>query len=447
MAGEISKLIKHIENEIYTTTGLERKIQTYIGSLVTSAYRVAMASTDGYCLKFPLPASAVMGLFKILNLDKVDVEKEFRKSWLYPSANTRMYSDPYYHILLLLAYYGLKHKREIIVNHAMFLIFIKIWNGRKSEFLNYCDVRVMKYVITHMLSQKHKFAVYDSPLSLISNYFVPTLIKKYGPEVMKDEKKLKILFSQSWSRVRQMFANTPGGPINPKTKKRNYQKGIVPLYYEAHRGGYLVSNPYIHTDDDNPQAGIDQYATTHIRDEIAETTTDFITSNRKQIYPVAFISQINKETKVSTKILNKIFQAIHNHKFYDNIHELYITMLSKVNITDKLEVCKSSFMLNIKQKVISSKNNHEARRIQKILDIMLVDIIQNDIGTIQRENRKTKQIIEIQPNFNKYSNVQKIQIRKAVILALIFLLKKNICYKQVSQYSAKRNLKKNLKKK
>jgi len=47
----------------------------------------------------------------------------------------KWYADPFYHVLLLLVFHGLKTKQDVFVNHAMLLILSKLWNGRKSDFI------------------------------------------------------------------------------------------------------------------------------------------------------------------------------------------------------------------------------------------------------------------------------------------------------------------------
>lgn len=331
----------------------------------------------------------------------------------------KWYADPFYHVLLLLVFHGLKTKQDVFVNHAMLLILSKLWNGRKSDFIKYCDERVMRYVTTNMISAKHLIHTHTTPLNLLSNYFVPTIIKKYGPEILKDPLRLKNLFMQSYARIYQIFSQNVR--INPKTGTKEASGGLAPMYYQAYRAGLTVSNPTIKTGEDGEQPGYDEYATTHIRDEIAETTTDFIVLNSNPNYPDSFISTVNKTTKVSSKVLVEIFKSLHNHKYHDLIYDLFVLMLGKLDIKEKSDICKSGFMLDIKKKIISSKNNPEAMKIQKLLDTLLIDIFKN-----------------LKPNplkFEVYSNVQKIQIRTSIVHSLIYHLRRNICHSQITSAS------------
>jgi len=76
---------------------------------------------------------------------------------------------------------------------------------RRQEFLPYCNPNTMKYVLQNMLTNKFHAAKYDSPLLLLANHFVPTILKKYGQKVKENFSNLKIIFTQSYSRIFQMF--------------------------------------------------------------------------------------------------------------------------------------------------------------------------------------------------------------------------------------------------
>ncbi len=322
----------------------------------------------------------------------------------------------YYHILMLLIYYGLKQNKEIFANHALLLMLLKIWNGRKKDFIQFCDVKTMNYVITHMVSRKHAVSKYDSPMNLLANYFVPTLLKKYGPMIKRKPEDTKRLFMQSWSRIRQLFSQNH--KRNPKTGKNEAQGGLAFLYYKAKREGLAVVAPSVRKGEDDKAPGFGDYGTTHIRDEITQSTTDFITQNSNPTYPPIFVSTVNKTTHVSAKLLDKLFRVMHNYKYHDYIHDIITLTLSKLNVVDKEEICKPSFKLDVKRKIISSKNNVEARKIQQVLDLFLVELFTTYFENI---------------DFKDYSNVNKIQIRASLIYAITHNLIRNVCHGQLKR--------------
>lgn len=270
----------------------------------------------------------------------------------------------------------------------------------------------MNYVVTHMVNNKHLVTKYDSPMTLITEYFVPTLLSKYSNEILRAPAlKLKQLFMQSWARVNQMFVSNMRE--NMTTGAKEAQGGLLPLYMKAKQENLHMSTPTIMSQEDE-EPEFDQYSTMHNRDEIVSTTTDYITMNTRPQYAPSFIVDANKHTKVSTKIIEKMLVAIHNHKYYDMIHDIISIILSRTNIVDKNDICKPDFVNNVRRNIISSKNTNEIKSIQRLLDSLVGQIFKDTLGI----------------DFAKYSNVQQIQIRNVVIYGLIYNLKKCNCQGQ-----------------
>lgn len=300
------------------------------------------------------------------------------------------------------------------VSNAMLLILIKLWNGRRQEFIPYCNPAVMRHVISNMVSNKYHVSKHDSPINLLANLFVPTIIAKYGPEIKNNDDKIKNLFMQSYARIYQLFRQQP--KVNPVTGKKEATSGIAALYYRAHSEGALVKDTVIKSDNEEDPT-FEKFGSTHQIDEIVTSVSDFITLNSSPNYPEQFVSQINRLTHVSSKVLVLMFKSIHKNKYYDYISDLLTLILGRIGIKEKSDICSAQFMIELKKKVISSKNNADAAKITKILDIMLVELFK-EIGNY---------------DFNKYSNVQKIQIRTALTHVLVYNLKRAVCHQQVTQ--------------
>ena len=399
---------------------IERKVITTLNSLVTSIYTSSVNNSDGYCQKFNLPITGVMSFFKILDMNPVAVEELFRKDWGYPP-NTKMYSDTYYHILLLMVMHGVKTGKKQLSINALTLILVKIWNGRKSIFIPYCDVGTMNYVISTMLSNKYYAAKYSTPLALITQLFVPTLLSKYSPIIAKSSVGLKQIFMQSYARIYQIFSQQT--KINPSSGQREATGGLAALYYKAKEEGVAMRNTRIMTDKDDSghsepgaSASFDQYGNSNVNDEVISATVDSIVLNKNTVYPAQFVAQVNKVTRVSAKVLDTIFRDIHQNKYYDDIAKILELILSKVSLKSKDEVCSQQFMLDLKKRVISSKNNKDANLLNKLLDDFLAKIFK-DLGY----------------DYQKYSGVQRIQIRTALIHCLIYNVKKVLCRQQLTQ--------------
>ena len=48
-----------------------------------------------------------------------------------------MYGDSYYHILLLIFYYGLRKGDPALKENTLLIILFKIWNGRKEKHIKF----------------------------------------------------------------------------------------------------------------------------------------------------------------------------------------------------------------------------------------------------------------------------------------------------------------------
>lgn len=90
--------------------------------------------------------------------------------------------------------------------------------------------------------------------------------------------------------------------------------------------------------------------------------------------------------------------------------------MGRLNVKEKSDICSSQFILDIKKKVISSKNNADSQKIVKLVDEFLIKLF------------KLHNLV-----FEKYSVVQRIQVRTVLIHVLVYNLKKVICHQQLSQ--------------
>jgi len=408
MAKQVSLLYDQLDKTIQADSTLLTKLHGELSRMVSASYQQAMGSEEGYCFKFTLPTTAVMGLFTLLKLDQPAVGRAFQADWKFPN-NAIMYNDPYYQVLLLLVYLGIRRNDDQLINNALFLLLQKLWNGRKYAYIKYCDKRVMNYLVNHMVNKKHLVAKFDSPLALMKDYFVPTLMKKYRPEIAKDVFRLRQLFMQSWGRIDQMFVFNP--VIDIKTGEKRAQGGLLPMYMKAKEEGLYQSTPVIMKGDSEEDPNFDQYSTIHNRDSIVTSTVDFITMNSKASYPKSFVDEVNRNTKVSSKVIEQMLVALHNHKNYDLIHDGLTIVLSRTKVTDKNDICNKEFMNNVKRNIVSSKNTDEIRKLQKILNTLTSKIFSETLNV----------------NLETYGKAQQMQIMNVILYGLIHNLQKHNC--------------------
>lgn len=405
---QVLQIYNILDKTIQAEPSILTKLHSELSRMVSSAYTQAMNSDEGYCFKFTIPSTAVSELFNILKLNEAEVGKAFQADWKFPN-HANMYNDPYYQILLLVTYLGIKRNDDQMINNALFILLQKLWNGRKYAYIKYCDKKIMSYVISHMVNKKHNVAKFDTPLALLKDYFVPTLMRKYRPEIAKDVYRLRQLFMQSWGRIDQMFTFNP--VIDIETGEKRAQGGLLPLYMKAKEEGLHVSTPTIIKGDSEEEPSFDKYSTIHNRDAIVTSTADYITMNSKVQYPEVFINEINKNTKVSTKVIGQMLSALHNHKNYDLIHDTLSMILSRTNVADKSDICNKDFANTVKRNIISSKNTEEIRKLQKLLAMLAAKIFTENLLL----------------NLDIYGKAQQMQISNVILYGLVYNLQKHNC--------------------
>ena len=413
---KIVEIYQQMQQIFRADHSLELRVNQQISSFVNKAFTQSMASDEGYCFKFSPPYTQVLSLYRLIGLDqKKDVLPAFGKDWGVGAMSNQMHSDPYYQILLLLAYYGIMEDKDYFYKNSMMCILMKIWNGRKVKYLKYCDKKIMKYVVAHMVTKKHAVSKYDSPISLLYDYHIPNLYTKYSSEIKKDPLKLKRLFEQMFSRINQHFMFNPRR--NLTTGQNEAQGGLLFLYMKAQKEGMSISSPNVKMGEE--EAGFDMYSTIHIRDQITNDVTDYITMNPNPTYPDSLIKSFNKQFKIKEMTINSILKAMHSNQYQDIIHDLISVILSRTNIVDKIDVCKPNYRDVVKKNIISSKNNPDTQRIQKLCNILLNKIFDNDLKDVQG--------VALTKIYDKYSEVSKIQIRNVLIYGIIFNITKAVC--------------------
>jgi len=412
MKSSIHALYEKMRLELHADPQLEHALHVELAKIVARGINQSMNSDEGYCFRFNLPLVAVNRLIKYMGLTKEEIYDGFKKAWGADAMTHHMYSDSYYQILLLIIYYGMREKKPQFTENALLITMFKLWNGRKTKYLQICDKRIMRYVVSNMCTNKHLFSKYDDPLAMLQQYFVPTIIKKYEPEILKasnPDMKIQRLFSQAWGRLNQQWARNMR--LDIKTGKKIAQGGILPMYQKAREDGEAIGTLSVKKQPDT-EITFDEYNTTNNRDEIITTTCEYITMNPNPKYPQSFIKTINIETKVSAKVIEKILKSLHNYKYYDFIHDICSVILSSTGITNRNQICQHQYDALIKKKVIISKNSIDSKKLQKILNKLLVLLFKHNMGDIK---------------FTNYSNVQQIQLRTVIIRGIVYNLKRRQC--------------------
>lgn len=415
MRKKILGTYKKIEDSLLFNKKLEMDISTHLSQIVSKAYTQSLQQSEkGFCFKFSLPIIAVLKLYNLLSLDKVAVKNSFAVDWGPGAASNYMHSDPYYQILLLLIYYGLKHKKPDITEKALFIFLMKIWNGRLSKYIKYCNPKIMTYVVSSM-NQRFIVAKYDSPLFMIRDYFIPTLLKKYSSYILKDpagKHGLKHLLEQSFTRMAQLFVQNTG--LNPETGKVEKRGGLLPLYMKAKEEWQEISNPSFVTDEEKDK--YEYYLSISDREVIINKIADYITTNPNIVYSKVVLNTIYKQVNVRKQLIDLISEKIHTYELHDQIYELILLMFERLDIQSKDDIKRSDLFSDVKKKIISSKNNVTVNKIRRLANYILNYIFE-----------KAKIIYSGKPlKVEMYSQPFQGELRSVVYYILLFDIKKFI---------------------
>lgn len=118
----------------------------------------------GFCMRFNVPKNEILSIFDSAdNFGREEINAAFISQWEIPSG-THMYSDQYYHNLLLLIAYGMMNKNIKLTEAAQTLMMIKLWNGRSIGSIRYCDPDIMLYVTSSMMNKKSLPNKFSNPL-------------------------------------------------------------------------------------------------------------------------------------------------------------------------------------------------------------------------------------------------------------------------------------------
>jgi hypothetical protein len=398
------KLYEQFKEKVKNDKSLERKILNDFTILYHDIYTHSMKSDKNYCHRFIIPTAKVLKIFQIVGFTEQDLDNAVTTEWQLPK-EVIMRHDPYYQILTFLIYYGIKNNNDKLVKLSYIFMLIRLWNGRLGRFLKYCDEKIMKYVITYMGSNRHLFKKYPSPFNLINDYFIPTILSKYEPIIKNNYLKLNTLLDQGHDRIKQIFVYNP--IVNIQSGKKEASGGILYLYIKAKNENLYLSTPKI-----SEEQNYDEYITINNRETIIQQTCNEMSMNPNPTYAQDFIKSLNERLTISVKSIELILKALHKYDYYDLIQEILLIMLAQLKINVKTELCSTNFYTLVDRNIISSKNNKDSKKLQELINNLLVKIF-DDV---------------IHKKFDSFSNVQQIKLRNLIILGLAYNLRKINCH-------------------
>ena len=403
----IDNVLSHLELSFKQNPKLERQLKTKLQKIVLNTYTASINRSDGfgYGSKFKIPNKEVYDLVDDLGYTKEQLSTAFRTQWGYPKTAT-MYNDAYYHILVTICLYGARHNNDELIKNALTIGLFKIWNGRLSSAIRWCNQSIMKYVIANMLTGKHLTRKYSDPASLIMKYFTPTLMKKYVPMIKADSDRTKLFYMQWYVRINQIFYQNFTPDLNNKGKTKALS-GLAVLYYKAAEQGLRSYSQKIDSNIEDDMPSIDSFMTTHSDEELISNITTYITMNYSVNYDNKFKAFLKKESKINEMSINNILRGLHRSDS-DIIHDFITIIINILNLKGAAEALSPSFFSIVKQKLISSKHTENIINLKKIAGIILTDIL--------------KTYMKI--NYNDFSDVRQSQLRKSLIYAIAYNIQK-----------------------
>jgi hypothetical protein len=409
----IDNMVFELEKSFKDNPKLELMIKLELGNLVRKIYSESISQQTGWCMTFKVPEVAILNLLPKINIDQQKLKMNFMSQWKIPTnKNIHMVANPYYHILILFTVYGLKHRNKQLIDSSMTLLLCKIWNGRKQRHIPHCNPDVMRYVVAN-LSGKYWARKFDSPMLMIMNHYVPTLIKKYGDDINKDTDKTKRLFEQSWGRIRQIFISDMAPDI--KTGKSIGRSGLSPLYFNAIKDGSSISTPKIRSSigDNEIGSSIDDQYTSHSHEELIDNISNYIVMNVRPKYDQFFIQFVNRATTARPTQITLILNNMHSIKYSSYIRDILELMFKQIKYIDKSQICNQSFFTEvIKKKIISSKHSQTINQLKNITDLLLEKIFKDKIAY---------------RDFTEYSNPQRGKLRQITFYGFGYNMQKHIC--------------------
>jgi hypothetical protein len=385
---QIDTVFQQVEEFLEANPEIRDKISSDLQTVTHSAIQRAAESDKGYCYIYPTPMHVAEELYETLSISKSMVTQAFQGAWGYPNG-TKIIADPYYHVLLLLVNYGLRHNHRVLVKDAFFLILVNLWNGRMSKYLRYCDSEIMQSVILNMTKKMHLISHHETPYDLLHDHYVDGLLAKYGPEIETDfANGSKKILTKSWKRLNQVFM------YKKKLKSGDIKLGgLFPLYLKAQEERTRVRPAVFDEAEESVSYGwksLDQ----RIADYVAETSPAMDENT---------LVSLNSRTGVSAKVIATIVSSLREKPNYELVHEMTKVILIVTKAESFYDIARN-FWNAVQEKILSSKRGHGAQTFRRLADVFLTQVLGPTVNK----------------PYDSYGKVQRVQIRKVLIYVLAY---------------------------
>lgn len=410
MVERISDILVDISKYFESNPSDLNALASFLKTKIHEIYSNFTKFHKGYCSKFPIPTVKISDtIAKYTNIDDKRLQSAFLNEWgLALEKSYNMYGNSFYHYLLILILYASKINHEELFNTCLQLILFRIWNGRLTKAIKYCDPDTMEYVVTKMTSAKHLVRRFSDPYHLITGYFVPTLRKTYMERLKNNNDMLKRLFNQCYSRVHQIFYQNYRKDL--LTGENKAVSGLAPLYYKAKEESRSVIKASLLPKDEEEVRDFSTGMTTSGIDELVDMVLNSMIMAAYPKYDESIIGRISRESLLKDAGIQKLIEKIHSPKYEAYLKDALVLFLSLIPMKQKSVICSNRFYNLVKSYVISTKHHQKINDYRRILDILLTNILS-----------------EYNVDYNSYSSVRKAHFRTALTYLLAYNIQKQLC--------------------
>ena len=345
-AESIDYIIEKFKKNRNLLVELKRQLQ----SVTSQIYMKSHASTT-FCHRFNLPMNLPTKLFKIYGIPPEKLKDDFRQLGFQKN---RMYEDTYYQAIMVLYLTGLYLKDIELRKMALFLMLIKLYNGRVYTYFRLnCDDDIANYVIRMKLRNSSLFKN-KTPLEFLA-YYIDTLDEKYAPLIKQKPNEYAIrLFMQAWGRLNQVF------------------KTVAQLYYEAYRKG--------EKDITVQTVAKDEQGMLNVQDSLLESAIELIIDKFKKahmIKPVQLPAQekqyLAQKMIVTQQSIDKIEEYLNNSRNLEQISQQLLYLLKALNVRSENDVHKLPIIYSV-DKVMGKKGEINSVHFKNLIDESLGEI-------------------------------------------------------------------------
>jgi len=253
-----------------------------------------------------------------------------------------------------------------------------------------------------MMSKKFEAPKHETPFELITQYFTPTIFKKYKSYAQKDPVETKRIFQACFNRIRQIFRFDRVADLN--TGEIKYRSGLQPLYFKAKEKNLKIS-----TTVSNSESGVESSLSSNAIEEDIDNITNYIVMNHQPVYPDEFIEFLKTQSSAQKTAIVKILTSMHSLTYTDSLREMLEFMFKRISLSN---LCSSDFMTEVKNKIISSKHTSDVNRLKDLCDVFLKIIFQKQFNI----------------DYDKYSSTNRAQLRRIIMYGLAYNIQKYKCH-------------------